>query len=142
MGSVEPKVATYVEFAETVLPRIKRRAPGFLGLSRPSFKGRSGVLWWVPFKATIRGVSMRATTIRVTVVALGLGFIGLRDNSHFQAGRCERAYPSGVVLPGMGYNAVQLMAIAEHAHYGRLLCQRHSHSRSVTHTHKNQRQEP
>ena len=42
MGSVEPKVATYTEFAEVVLPRIKR----------------------------------------------------------------------------MGYNAVQLMAIAEHAHYG------------------------
>ena len=43
MGSVEPKVATYVEFAETVLPRIKRRGPGAF-CTMGALRNRLGVL--------------------------------------------------------------------------------------------------
>ena len=107
MASVDPKVATYTEFAEVVLPRIKRALGGDRGsLDGWALVSRAFQGLFIGFKVSLWGC------FRLFTHASRLKKVEC-ESCHF-----GREHGCWVLSWGMGYNAVQLMAVAEHAHYG------------------------
>ena len=120
MASVEPKVATYTEFCRSGAA-AHQTTPGFR-VAAVSVNGEE-ILWVWGEKRGFSWIISKKTQLSEFWTAWNKIQFKCESVSHFILERAwllsPRAGPVCLNFTwGMGYNAVQLMAVAEHAHYG------------------------